>query len=56
VVHEICDEVSVIHQGRIVEAGRTREIFANPAHAYTRQLIDSIPRLGRRLPGDRFTP
>ncbi len=45
VVHEICDEVSVIHQGEIVETGFTREIFAHPAHAYTRQLIESVPRL-----------
>ncbi|SEP15334.1 ATP-binding cassette domain-containing protein [Amycolatopsis saalfeldensis] len=45
VVNEICDEVSVIHQGEIVEAGPTRAIFANPAHAYTRRLIESVPRL-----------
>ena len=45
VVHEICDEVSVIHEGRIVESGATRAVFADPAHAYTRQLIESVPRL-----------
>ena len=45
VVHEICDDVSVIHNGEIVETGSTRGIFANPAHAYTRQLIESVPRL-----------
>ena len=45
VVHEICDEISVIYQGEIVEAGPTREVFANPAHAYTRRLIESVPRL-----------
>jgi len=45
VVHEICEEISVIYQGEIVEAGPTREVFANPAHAYTRRLIESVPRL-----------
>ena len=45
VVHEICDEVSVIHQGEIVEAGATRAIFANPTNAYTRQLVEAVPRL-----------
>ena len=45
VVHEICEEISVIYQGEIVEAGPTRAVFANPAHAYTRRLIESVPRL-----------
>jgi ABC-type glutathione transport system ATPase component len=45
VVHEICDEVSVIHHGEIVETGPTRRVFADPAHDYTRRLIDSVPRL-----------
>ena len=45
VVHEICEEISVIYQGQIVEAGPTRAVFANPAHAYTRRLIESVPRL-----------
>jgi peptide/nickel transport system ATP-binding protein len=48
VVHEICDEVSVIYQGEIVEAGATRAVFADPTHAYTRQLIESVPRLRTR--------
>jgi peptide/nickel transport system ATP-binding protein len=45
VVHEICEEISVIYQGEIIEAGPTRAVFANPAHAYTRRLIESVPRL-----------
>jgi peptide/nickel transport system ATP-binding protein len=45
VVHEICEEVSVIYQGTIVEAGAARDVFAHPAHAYTRRLIESVPRL-----------
>jgi ABC-type glutathione transport system ATPase component len=45
VVHEICDDVSVIHHGEIVESGSTRDVFAHPSHAYTRRLIESVPRL-----------
>ena len=45
VVHEICEQISVIHQGEIVEAGPTAAVFAHPAHAYTRRLIESVPRL-----------
>jgi ABC-type glutathione transport system ATPase component len=45
VVHEICDDVSVIHEGEIVESGLTRDVFAHPEHAYTRRLIESVPRL-----------
>jgi peptide/nickel transport system ATP-binding protein len=45
VVHEICDEVSVIYRGEIVEAGPARELFARPAHAYSRRLIESVPRI-----------
>jgi peptide/nickel transport system ATP-binding protein len=45
VVHEICEQISVIYQGEIVEAGPTAAVFAQPAHAYTRRLIESVPRL-----------
>jgi ABC-type glutathione transport system ATPase component len=39
VIAEICDEVAVFHRGRIVEAGPTMEILANPTHAHTRSLV-----------------
>lgn len=39
----IADRVLVMYLGRIVEAGRTSEVFARPAHPYTRALLDSIP-------------
>lgn len=44
VVAEICDKVSVMYAGRIVETGDVRRIFDNPVHPYTRALIDSIPK------------
>ncbi len=44
-VAEMCDRVVVMHDGRIVESQGVREVFAHPAHPYTRGLLRSIPRL-----------
>jgi len=43
VANQICDRIIVMHGGGIVEHGPTRAIFANPAHDYTRSLLDAIP-------------
>jgi peptide/nickel transport system ATP-binding protein len=45
VVRHMTDRVMVMQQGRIVEEGPTRQVFTEPRHAYTRLLLDSIPRL-----------
>jgi oligopeptide/dipeptide ABC transporter ATP-binding protein len=45
VIAETCDEVCVMYAGRVVERAPVREIFANPRHAYTQGLLNSIPRL-----------
>lgn len=42
VVADICDRVSVMKSGRIVETGPTADIFDHPAHQYTRDLLGSI--------------
>ena len=44
-VSNIADEVAVMRQGRIIEWSRTSELFNNPRHPYTQQLIASVPRL-----------
>ncbi len=44
VVQHIADRVLVFHHGRIVEAGRSEDIFSRPAHDYTRALLASIPQ------------
>jgi len=45
VIAEICDRVSVMYGGHIVEQGSVEDIFYNPGHPYTRGLLRSMPRL-----------
>ena len=47
VVRHMCDAVLVMHAGRIVEAGPIEQVYLDPQHLYTRQLIASVPRLRR---------
>jgi len=43
VVAEMADRVAVMYAGRIVEASPAAELFANPAHPYTRGLLAAVP-------------
>ena len=45
VVREFADKVYVIYRGRIVEQGTTSQVFHNPGHAYTRALMQAVPRI-----------
>ena len=55
-----CDRVVVMEKGTVVEAAPSRQIFAAPAHPYTRKLMKATPRLGiglrDLLPGDSSPP
>jgi ABC-type dipeptide/oligopeptide/nickel transport system ATPase component len=42
VVADLCDRVVVMQDGRIVEEGDVRGIFAEPAHDYTRMLLSAM--------------
>jgi oligopeptide/dipeptide ABC transporter ATP-binding protein len=42
IVAEACDRVAVMYAGRIVEDGDARQVFSEPAHPYTRELLRSI--------------
>ncbi len=41
IVAEACDRVAVMYAGQVVETGDAREVFAEPAHPYTRELLRS---------------
>lgn len=45
VITRLCNTVVVMQQGRIVEAGNTQDVFANPQHQFTKDLISAVPRL-----------
>lgn len=49
VVADLADRVAVMFEGRIVEQAEARTLFSSPKEPYTRQLLDSVPRLGEGL-------
>jgi len=54
VVAEYCDNIEVMYAGRVVEFGRTDDIYYRPTHPYTWGLLQSIPHLDER--SDRLNP
>ena len=54
IVAEACDRVAVMYAGRIVEQGRVADVFENPQHPYTRELLRSTISL--RTTGLNFIP
>ena len=54
VVAQVCDHVCVMYAGRVIEKGTVFEIFQRPQHPYTRALLESIPKSGRREHGKRL--
>ncbi|UCU99048.1 ABC transporter ATP-binding protein [Acidovorax radicis] len=52
VIAELADQVAVMYAGKIVESGPVAQVLDNPAHPYTRGLLDSLP--GAIQPGERL--
>jgi peptide/nickel transport system ATP-binding protein len=46
----LTDRLAIMYAGRIVEEGRTADLFREPLHPYTRHLIASLPRIGDAAP------
>ena len=49
VVAQIADRIAVMYAGYIVEEGTAVELFVNPMHPYTRDLLSSIPRVDKKI-------
>ena len=49
IVARMCDRVAVMYAGKIVETATVRELFDNPQHPYTIGLVNSVPRLDRKV-------
>ncbi len=47
VVRQLSDHILVMHEGKIVERGKTEDVIFNPRHEYTRTLLEAVP-----VPGD----
>src|SRR5690625_4321928 len=50
VVRLLCDRVLVMYMGQVVESGPAAELYANPAHPYTKALLSAIPTLREHRP------
>lgn len=52
VVADMADRILVMQHGRIVESGTAEQIFGQPQHPYTQQLLGSVPHFGAVTSGD----
>ncbi|MHC8493338.1 ABC transporter ATP-binding protein [Thalassospira sp. SM2505] len=55
VVANMADRMVVVYDGRVVEAGKTDDVFINPGHAYTRSLLAAVPHFNMG-PDERLRP
>jgi len=56
VVAKICDRVTVLYMGKVVEHGSTMEVLTSPRHPYTKALLAANPRYDRPDTGLEPTP
>lgn len=48
--YQITDRMGIMYSGSFVELGKTKDIFENPIHPYTKMLIGALPKVGDRTP------
>ncbi|RJQ74943.1 MAG: ABC transporter ATP-binding protein [Desulfobacteraceae bacterium] len=51
VIADVCHDVGVMHEGRLMEVGQAREVFGSPGHSCTRALLDAHITLTDRETG-----
>jgi peptide/nickel transport system ATP-binding protein len=56
VVAKICDRVTVLYMGKVIEQGTTTHVLNSPRHAYTKALLSANPRYDRPDAGLKPTP
>jgi len=62
VVSELCERVSVMYAGEVVEEGATEDVFSRPGHGYTHALLRSVPTVAdvgselETIPGTPLAP
>jgi peptide/nickel transport system ATP-binding protein len=54
VLADVCDQITVMYAGRVVEVGPAAQIFTEPLHPYSAALSSAFPRVGD--PAARFAP
>ena len=54
IVAEVCDTVSIMYAGRIIEHGTLEDVFEKTRHPYTEGLFNSLPKIDRR--GEMLKP
>ncbi|WP_246227064.1 ATP-binding cassette domain-containing protein [Propioniciclava coleopterorum] len=55
VVADMADRIIVMKDGVVVEHGTSQEIFKNPQHPYTQQLLAAVPHLAEHVDGDELS-
>ena len=44
--YQITDRIGIMYSGKMMEIGKTTELFESPKHPYTKMLIEALPRVG----------
>lgn len=49
ILHRLADNIAVIYRGEVVECGPADSVLEAPAHPYTKELMSSVPSIGKSL-------
>jgi len=52
----VSDYIATMYRGNIIEFGGAKTVLQNPAHPYTRLLLDSVPKVGQKWETDIILP